>query len=209
MWSRAVVVAAFVFVVSPTTSAAAAGGGCHPKASRTIMSTPHVRVYSRYETIDHETTWYAWACELRRARPVLLGPRSADPFLIDYVRNLRIAAPYVAFEHFEQDHYGDGAEHVDVVDLRSGRKVHAWSRGFECPSVELVALRLTARGSAAWTEQVDDCTDGVTFGVYRADRRRGGAELDESPGVDPYSLRVVGRSMSWTDGGQARFAPIR
>lgn len=73
---------------------------------------------------------------------------------------------------------------------------------------EIKDLVVTDHGSIAWILRVGHHCKTVTFQVYDASMASGPALLDEGLGIEPASLRVSARAVSWETDGERRYARL-
>jgi hypothetical protein len=127
-----------------------------------------------------------FACIRRSGRKVLLDDSYTDA---------RIAGRWVAWQRAGRP----GKWRIAVHDLRTGKErlVDGHVAGH--------ALLLTSRGTIVWPQQKDD---GPETPLFANDTLAGGRLLDGTS-VDPASLRLAGRRVSWRSGGEARSAVVR
>lgn len=203
---------ALIGALSAAGADGAASRGCKPAGSRTIIRTKAARAYSTSSASGGRTVW---ACLFSARRPVKLGTPFQD-IDVKRVAPVVLAGRYAGFQVFFQDHYGGGHDAVKSIDLRSGAVVHRWRQSFDptCGQTNVVSLKLTPRGSLAWTDRVDESGTGcggggVFYEVWRADAIPGGQLLDSGASVDPHSLAVRDHTMSSRDGQTTRSASNR
>ena len=116
-------------------------------------------------------------------------------YLDDDPRVPQLAGRWVAWEHTRR------ADRIRIVvhDLRTGRERLVVGR------VARTALVLTTRGTIVWAQENPSST--ITP-LYANDTATGGRLLD-SGDVDPGSLRLAGRRVSWRSGGMQRSTVVR
>jgi hypothetical protein len=151
-----------------------------------------------------------YGCERPAARPWLLASE-LDGVEVDRVEHVRIAGDVVAYAEYGGFKCSGGS--VNVFDLRAGRLLRSRPTtnaigplASGCTSTAR-ALRLVVRpsGAVAWTEAPGDAGN-VTV---RALDHAGDRLLDSGPAIDPQSLRLGAGTVTWTDAGQPRSAPLR
>jgi hypothetical protein len=127
-----------------------------------------------------------FACIRRSGRKVLLDDSFSDA---------RLAGRWVAWQRAARR----GKWRIAVHDLRTGKErlVDGHVAGH--------ALLLTARGTIVWPQQ-DEGTPATP--LFANDTVAGGRLLDGTS-VEPASLRLAGRRVSWLAGGEPRSAVVR
>jgi hypothetical protein len=102
---------------------------------------------------------------------------------------------------------------VFVYDLERGKRVHKLpvaqhSEEEFVSDPKVPALVLSRDGGVAWTvlQYHDPGAQERRVGAADACGRR---KLDDDPGIDPESLRLAGRTVTWTAGGAERSAHLR
>lgn len=127
-----------------------------------------------------------FACIRRSGRKVLLDDSYTDA---------RLAGRWVAWQRAGRP----GKWRIAVHDLRTGKErlVDGHVAGH--------ALLLTPRGTIVWPQQDEGAPETPLF----ANETLSGGRLLDSASVDPASLRLAGRRVSWLSGGQPRSAVVR
>lgn len=120
----------------------------------------------------------------------------------------------MAYSFFYEDHYNAGSEKVRIVDVRTGQTLASWTQGWDpsCGHTDVVALKLTRAGSAAWTDSDDnrgDCQGALAIQVWTVQAHQQPQLLDSSSTVDPHSLQLHDHTITWIDAGTQRSATIR
>jgi hypothetical protein len=162
--------------------AQAAPPSCHLPGGRTIATGRIAKLIA----LPTPGGSVLYACIRRSGRKVYLDDGYANP---------RVAGRWVAWQRPGRP----GKWRIAVHDLRGGdeRLVdgHAAAE----------SLLLTAGGTIVWTQQQDA---GGETPLYSNDVVAGGKLLDAGA-VDPKSLRLAGRRVTWLSGGQPRSAVVR
>ena len=106
-----------------------------------------------------------------------------------------------------------GTTKLVVVDVGARRVLHSIQAG----SYSAVGLTtredvsrffVTARGAVAWSATREEHRRPVGAAVFAAPREGRPAPLDSGPAIDAASLALSGATLTWTDGGVQRTAPI-
>lgn len=160
-------------------SPATAHPSCHLPAGRTIATDRVAKLIA----VPGLRGTALFACIRRTGRKVALDERYADA---------RLSGRWVSW----QRHTG-GQWRIDVHDLRSGRERLVDGH------VTDHAVFLTTTGTVVWAQAFDQ---GVF--VFANDLRTGGHLLDNGA-IDPSSLRLSGRHVSWLKDGQLSSADVR
>lgn len=185
----------------------AAGAGCFPAHAHQLARSPAARVYevgpARSGPLTGDTVY---ACYLRRGRPLRLGA-SAGRMRVGPVV---LAGAHVAYASTAMG-VDTGSTEVVVVNLASGarRSLAAVSPPRRPESFSAVtALVVTGAGSAAWIGSRSGI--GQPHATYEVRRFQAATVtvLDSGPTVAPRSLRRRGSTVSWTDAGRTRSAPL-
>jgi hypothetical protein len=165
-----------------TTPAQAAAPSCHLPGGRTVATGRIAKLIA----LPTPSGSVLYACIRRSGRKVYLDDGYANP---------RIAGRWVAWQRPGHP----GKWRIAVHDLRSGKErlVDGHSAG--------ASLLLSARGTIVWAEQQDA---GGNTPLYSNDVVLGGRLLDGGA-VDPTSLRLAGRRVSWLSDGEPRSAVVR
>jgi hypothetical protein len=127
-----------------------------------------------------------YACIRHSGRKVYLDEGYANP---------RLAGRWVAWQRSGRP----GKWRIAVHDLRGGKERLVDGH------VAAEALLLTARGTIVWAQQQDS---GGDTPLYSNDVLAGGKLLDAGA-VDPKSLRLAGRRVSWISGAEPHSAIVR
>jgi hypothetical protein len=191
-------------VPGPRASASAA---CAAAGSRTVLKTGDVRVYSRRLAGDRKRRFYG--CSFAVGARWFLGPPRSRELEAYAVGGFRAAGTVVAYLRSETAFRAANAgTTVHVRSLRTGR-----ARAFNAtteqatgePSGGYVPTHVVRRtGSVAWIARNEVL---ARFEVFRAvaGRRK---LLEASPDVDPTSLRLARRTLTWTTAGERRTATL-
>lgn len=161
---------------------AAAAPSCRLPGGRTV-ATGAVAKLIAVPTPDGSALY---ACIRRTGRKVALDDSFADA---------HVAGRWVAWQRAGRS----GRWRIAVHDLRTGKE------RLVIGHVAAHSLVLTARGSIAWAEQLDDST---ATPLYANEVAVGGRLLDGGD-VDASSVDIAGRRVSWVSGGVERSAVLR
>ncbi len=106
-----------------------------------------------------------------------------------------------------------GTTKLVVVDVGARRVLHAIEAGSYVDaglvfSEAVIRFLITSRGSVAWTVTRDDRRDPALESVWAAPREGPPALLDSGEAIDAGSLALAGTTLSWTDAGAQRTAPM-
>jgi hypothetical protein len=162
--------------------AQAAAPSCHLPGGRTIATGRIAKLIA----LPTPGGSVLYACIRRSGRKVYLDDGYADP---------RVAGRWVAWQHPGRP----GKWRIAVHDLRGGNERLVDGH------VAAESLLLTLRGTIVWAQQQDA---GGDTPLYSNDVVSGGRLLDGGA-VDPKSLRLAGRRLSWRSGGEPRAAVVR
>jgi hypothetical protein len=143
-----------------------------------------------YET-PHEGAIDVHACSLRTGAQQLLGSQDGVNDHYPVGSNYTVAGDFVAWS---EDHAHDGSQtqHIRVYDLRAHTILRPIVAGGHGPSPYMEGTVIAALVLAR-------------DGAVACGRRR----LDDDPEIDPDSLRLAGRRVSWTAAGAQRSAELR
>jgi hypothetical protein len=168
-------------LVLPAPAAAPAAPSCHIPGGRTVATGGIARLIA----IPSPGGPALYACIRRSGRKVPLDDSYSDA---------RLSGRWVAWQRAG----GPGRWRIDVHDLRSGKErlVDGHVAGH--------SLQLTARGTIVWAQR----GEGPATPLFSNDVVSGGHLLDGGD-VDPASLRLAGRRVSWLSGGRRRSAIVR
>jgi hypothetical protein len=137
----------------------------------------------------------------------------------DKLESPRLAGRFAAFvdqSHPPFDANGATAQ-VDLFDLATGhrrRTLDSEAPGSDKPIgsgyyYRVAALALDRHADLAWiSRSARGDGSAVTLGVHALDRR-GARLLDQGGDIDPRSLRLARRSVSWRRGGASRSSRLR
>jgi hypothetical protein len=192
----------------PLGAAANSRSHCFPHGSRTIVKDKVARVYR----IVHRGTHEIWGCSYRSGRRTFLGLRDFSDFEGEYAAPIVLRGRFVAVNVRESGHSTGTYATVSVFNLRSGKRLHVWSRGGTACNgrTEVNELRLTKSGAAAWIAEAQLVCDPTTKQVFKADRSsRHVRRLDSADTVDPHYLKLGSRRVYWEHDGETRSAAIR
>src|SRR3954452_9847838 len=149
---------------------AAAAPSCHIPGGRVIASGAVAKLIA----IPSPKGAALFACIRRSGRKVALDDGYADA---------QVAGRWVAW----QRPGGPGRRRIAIHDLRTGRERLVDGH------VAAHSLRLTVRGSVVWAQQQASST---ATPLYANETTSGGRLLDAGP-VDPTSITLTGRRVSW------------
>jgi hypothetical protein len=188
-WIGVVALVAGVLVPSAPASAASS---CSASGSRTVFENGVARVY---EDRDYNTFVCSKVNGTRRM--IAFDPEDVAELIV-------LRGHFVAYgwESCEPPGPEAGcARRLYVRDVR--REEPVFASGGE---PDWIVLR--SNGSVAWSETMLDDADRDVGLIYRH-TRRGTTRLDRGRRVDPGSLRLTGRKLSWLNGGERRRATLR
>jgi hypothetical protein len=189
-------------------------GSCMAAKGRTVIATRRSRIYKNWGVDERGRDTYAYGC-LRHGRQIALGRSSGDN-TYGTLNRFHLAGPYVSSVDDVHVEFDFDVETLAVVDLRGfGRAVRSEDA---IPPVKrntfgdhFARTVLTPRGSSAWVASYcrnEHCRGGRFREVWIADRK-GTRRVDHSRKIDPSSLALHGRRISWRTGGVLHSAPIR
>lgn len=186
----------------PVAAAAKKHGKCALRGSKTLAADAGGRVFARSDAYEQQ---YVYACLYRSGRRFPIGDNPHDDLVsIDLVA---LASPFVAYGETWRSSQGS-YETLERLDLRSGRILALTQSTTEGGDGGIDQVVATHRGAVAWIGLSSDAGD-----VLKVEKRdsSGHAILDPGPGVEAGSLAVTrsGRRLYWSNGGQARSAPLR
>jgi hypothetical protein len=165
-----------------TAAPAQAAPSCHLPAGRTVATGRIAKLIA----IPTPSGSALYACIRRSGRKVYLDDGYSDP---------RVAGRWVAWQRAPRP----GKWRIAVHDLRTGKERlvdgHVAAR----------SLLLTLRGTIVWAQQQDSAPDTPLF----ANDVVSGGRLLDGGAVDPTSLSLAGRRVSWVSGGEPRSAVVR
>jgi hypothetical protein len=171
---------AFIVVLALTAFPAAADASCHIPGGRSIARNRVARLIS----VPSPGGSALFACILRTGRKVALDEPYADA---------RLAGHWVSWQRRNPD----GQWRIAVHDLRTGRE------RFVDGHIAGHAAFLTTTGTAVWAQQFSGFV-----GIFANDLRTGGHVLGKGQ-IDPASLRLSGRLVSWRQDGADYTADVR
>ena len=171
----------FFAVVSMTAPAAAAAQpSCRIPGGRTVARDRVAELIA----VPTPQGSALYACIRRNGRKIAL----ADRFT-----HARLAGRWVAWQR-----HAAGSWRIVVYDLRARRA------RFVDGHVARDALFLTTTGTAVWANRLPD----ESVGVFANDLRTGGHLLGRGA-IDPASLRLSGRHVTWREGTDRFSADVR
>lgn len=197
----AAVALAVAVVLAP--SSAAARGSCALKGGTVVAKNGELSVSRRpplQESRDRTRRVY-FVCRFKdgRQRHLVTSDESIDPF----VSRVRVAGGYVAWA--EQNRMRDQYSRVAVLNTRTQQKRRTQPWFGAC----VRELFLTATGSAVWSQTGDACASSTApLRVLTLDPSQR-TLVRTPPGIDPGSLVVVKRRVSWRVGGMSASAKLR
>jgi hypothetical protein len=185
---------AFFLMASP----AAAARPCRPAGSKALLTTATTRVYE----IPVRGQGYSrvYACRYSVRRPWRLGDSYDASHDISAIEPLQVHGRFLVYSDF-YEHYSETAAGITVRDLKTGRRIHRFSR----PYYTLAGAVLDSHGSVAWIGKLSD----GSFEARRADRKGENTRLDAGSAIEPSSLALRGSTVSWRNGGATKTAPLR
>ena len=203
----AIVAAAAAALSSAVPASSAPAGGCYPAHARQLARSRSARVYEIGPVRPGPLAGArVYACYLRRGRPVALGA-TAERMRVGPVR---LAGAEVAYGATSMG-VDTGFAQVVVLNLATGarRSAAAATPPTRPESFSSVtALVVTSAGSAAWIASRSGIGQTGTYEVHRSDRA-GAVLLDSGPAIAPSSLERRGSTVTWTNSGRVRSAPLR
>ena len=106
-----------------------------------------------------------------------------------------------------------GTTKLVVVDVGARRVLHAIEAGSYVDAglifrEAVIRFVLTSRGSVAWTVTREERGQAAVSSVWAAPRTGPPALLDSGGAIEAGSLSLSGITLSWTDGGSPRAAPM-
>jgi hypothetical protein len=173
---------AVVIALATATAPASAAPSCRLPGGRTVAGG-HI---AKLLVIPTPGGSALFACIRRSGRKVLLDDSYTDA---------RIAGRWVAWQRAGRP----GKWRIAVHDLRTGKERLVDGH------VAAHSLLLTSRGTIVWAQQRDE---GPETPLFANDTVTGGRLLDGAS-VDPASLRLAGRRVSWLAGGEPHSAIVR
>ena len=214
----ALAAAAVAALIPP--QAASAGHGCsaHARGGKITHKTKEAHVFQKRDR------WYACAAKVGRPFPlpgvsrVSLG--EADDGTVP--AHLALSGVFVAYERYTlypAAGAGDTNTDIYVVDLRTGKPVVTEETTASAGREEdrwISRIVLKRNGSVAWTSShytYETYPGPVNYEVHRFSldpAAYGRVTLDSGADVDRDSLELSGdrRTVTWTDGGERRSAPL-
>ena len=205
-------------VIAATLAAAAAMSAPAFGRARSCVG-PRARVLARdtslavYETRPRSAgePRATWACLAgHKGHMTLLAPTRLNAHIS--LGRFQLAGRVVAYlaTQFGVD---SGSTDLVVVDVGARRVLHSIAVGSYVDagiiSSEAVARFLvTAQGSVAWTATREEHRTPAGASVHAASRDGAPVLLDSGPAIDPDSLALSRTTLSWTDAGTVRTAPM-
>lgn len=174
--------AAAIAITASAAPPASAAASCRVPGGRTIATGRIAKLLA----IPTPGGSALFACIRRSGRKVLLDDSYTDA---------RVAGRWVAWQRAGRP----GRWRIAVHDLRTGKERLVDGH------VAAHSLLLTTRGTIVWAQQKDE---GPETPLFANDTVSGGRLLDGAS-VDPASLRLAGRRVSWLSGGEPRSAVVR
>ncbi|MDQ6821410.1 MAG: hypothetical protein ACR2L9_12280 [Solirubrobacteraceae bacterium] len=179
---------------------------CGPAAAHTIAADATARIYR--VLIGHSFTGPQFAyygCAVAHTTPALLSSTDAQ----SWVRMVELRGVMAGFI-VDQNGVDTGSNTLVVRDLTDGRVLHTASVSWMAPrtSNSLDTYVLAPSGNVAWASEH---ATGPTIRNEVTIRRAIGRTvrtLDRGGSIRPGSLRLLGHSIQWIDGGLRRHAPL-
>ena len=159
--------------------AAQASPSCHIPGGRTIAANRIAKLIS----VPTPSGSALYACIRRTGRKVILDDTYSDA---------RLAGRWVAWQR-----HSPGKWRIDVHDLRKGRERLIDGH------VADDSLFLTTTGTAVWAQRFTGAV-----GVFANDVKTGGHRLGLGD-IDPATLHLSGRRVSWVENGDDYTADVR
>jgi hypothetical protein len=193
--------------VSPASGATPAG--CAPPRARVLARSAAVRVYETRPP----------AGEPRAVIACLAGHRGHMTLLAATRLNLHTSlarfelAGHVAAYLETQLGVDSASTKLVAVDVGTRRVLHAIEAGSYIDGglifdEAVIRFLVTSGGSIAWSVTREDHRETVVESVWAAPREGAPALLDSGPAIDAGSLSLAGTTLSWTDAGSERTAPM-
>ncbi len=177
---------------------------CKAKESKTLVKTRYVRVFETPGAGEFDSK-YMYGCLYSRGKRIKLDEAEDADFTSSEAYDLvTVAGRFVAWRHERVDlsckgncppGYDTNPNWIEVYDLRNRtrRRIH-----LEAEPSRLVAA---TTGGVAWLVQ------GAQLELRASDAD--GERLLDAGAIDPGSLSVRGRILSWLNAGQARSTKLR
>jgi hypothetical protein len=186
---------------------------CLPRRAHVVAEDRDVRIYSikaRYMVGAHRYPYeVTYACLLRSGTTMkLTEPNHHWPASDTFVT---LNGTMVAYAYSDVG-VDTGSTEIVAANVAAHRILLTVpnATGFIDACViafrELKDLVVTDHGSVAWILRMGHGCQTQTFQVYDRSSSSETTLLDEGMGIEPESLRVSNRSVSWEDGGRRRYA---
>jgi hypothetical protein len=196
--------------------AALAGGpavrarSCVPNGARVLARGSAIRIY---ETRSRS------AAQPRSVLACMSGHSGHMTLLAPTRLNLHISlgrfelAGHVAAYLATQFGVDSGTTKLVVVDVGARRVLRSIEAGSYVDAglifrEAVIRYVVSSRGSVAWTVTREDHREPPLDSVWAAPREGPAALLDSGPAIDAGSLALSGATLSWTDAGAPRTAPM-
>jgi len=186
------------------------GRGCAAPASRVLARGAAMRIYETRPPAAGGARAVLACLAGHRGHMTLLAPTQLN-------RHTSLArfllAGHVAGYLETQFGVDAGTTKLVVVDVGARRVLHAIEAGSYVDAglifrEAVVRFVLTSRGSVAWSVTREDHHQGAVASVYAAPREGPPSLLDSGAAIEAGSLSLTGVTLSWTDGGSPRAAPM-
>jgi hypothetical protein len=177
-------------------------GTCNVAGSTTLFSNPAGRVFSRTyhsQYLRDDVTFY-YGCARAEHKRFLLS----SEFSLTHAKPSLVAMEgrFVAYRAVRDDG-ASGAAWVEVTNLSTGKIVRSWEELPKRPNAsgEARQIVVTPTGAIAWTAAVRPSPTAAPteFDLYKSDST-GLARLDSGADLDPLSLMLDRRTLSWHKG---------
>ena len=223
MRTRVLGVVVLAVLASVPASPADARQRCAASGSKTLEATERARVF-RWQATSPDS-YEVYGCLYRRNRRLKLdfNQTEDDPYgpYVE-IRLITLAGRHVAWVNDWSERPGRRTT-VNVVDLRSGRKMHSWTGGGEqfgyytpgwetdhrhvYSTTDLVVKPSGAVAWIAWTRVGEPYRD-YEYTIYKSDATGEGILLDSGVNLDKDSLALSGSTIYWTKDGRAHSATL-
>ncbi len=183
---------------------------CVPHGARVLVHNAAIHIY---ETRSRS------AAQPRSVLACLSGHSGHMTLLAPTRLNLHISltrfelAGHVAAYLATQFGVDSGTTKLVVVDVGARRVLRSIEAGSYADaglifSEKVIRYLLTSHGSVAWTLTREDHSEPPLESVWAAPREGPAALLDSGPAIDAGSLALSRATLSWTDAGAQRTAPM-
>jgi hypothetical protein len=195
----------------------AAGGAhtsasaCQPFHSKTVLASSTARLFTRRTTNrDHDKVTALYGCRSGR-RPVRMASQFAGVVEERFFGSARLAGNVASVVSFGSDRGNEPLpQELRVFDLKRRRRTALVTTR---AGAYVADVELQKSGSVAFIEasSSDPTAGDPKYDRFEVRKREGGTLtlLDSGAAIDPDSLAVSGSTVYWTNGSQAKSAPLR